>query len=404
MKKIKSIAYTVTNYAYLHKAIALKKSFQKNNNLRLRIFLFEEKNNIPNNIYSNEYEFLSDLKIHNYYQLAFKYNVTEFTTSLKPTISLKLLEKYDKVLFFDPDTFIYNSVNQILKKLDKYSIVLTPHSIHHEDHNSIYPDSSFLKYGVFNLGFFGVNASKDSINFLKWWEKRCLNQCYFEVHNGLSTDQKWINIAHAFFDNIFIDKSPSLNVAYWNIKRRKFSQKDTSIYVGNTKLVFIHYSNFPDKIENFLSTRSNLKFSDIDNGKLIKSLYLNYGRMTVKIKEKISLKNYIYSYEKFNGYYITMLLRRIYGENQSQFENNPFKSKKLFQFAKKNSLLSNNSLPVNYNENNVNRKKLNIVKNIFKIIIKIYGARNFTNLSRLMIYLSSPHRIKNFYKINNSKN
>ena len=171
MKKIKSIAYTVTNYAYLHKAIALKKSFQKNNNLRLRIFLFEEKNNIPNNIYSNEYEFLSDLKIHNYYQLAFKYNVTEFTTSLKPTISLKLLEKYDKVLFFDPDTFIYNSVNQILKKLDKYSIVLTPHSIHHEDHNSIYPDSSFLKYGVFNLGFLVLMLVKIQLIFLNGGKK-----------------------------------------------------------------------------------------------------------------------------------------------------------------------------------------------------------------------------------------
>ena len=122
-----NIAFTVTNYAYLHKALALKESFENYNNFKLNIYLFEEETNITNCPFEDQYEFISIFNFDRYYELAFKYDVTELTTSLKPSITLSLLKKFKNVIFLDPDTFIYKNFDYVLNKLKNNSILLTPH-------------------------------------------------------------------------------------------------------------------------------------------------------------------------------------------------------------------------------------------------------------------------------------
>ena len=104
-----AIFFTVTNYSYLNKALALKKSFKEfNPNINFKIYLFEEKTSIPPNKFENEYELTSEMNIPDYYNLAFKYDVVEFTTSLKPYLTLQLLNKFNKVVFLDPDVFVFD--------------------------------------------------------------------------------------------------------------------------------------------------------------------------------------------------------------------------------------------------------------------------------------------------------
>ena len=106
----------------------------------------------------------------------------------------------------------------------------------------------------------------------------------------------------------------------------------------------------------------------------------------------------MYSYDKLNEYYLTQIFKRYYGMNINIFEGNPFKSKKLFLFGLRNKLLSKKPIPKIYNESNVTKFKLKILIKIFRFLIKLVGSRNFVNLSRLLIFFSSPHRIKDFYK------
>ena len=129
-----AVFFTVTNYSYLNKALALKKSFKVfNPNINFKIYLFEEKTSIPHNKFENEYELTSEMNIPNYYNLAFKYDVVEFTTSLKPYLTLQLLKKFNKVVFLDESPLassyskdLYFYLNYLRKiKNDKFQFINT---------------------------------------------------------------------------------------------------------------------------------------------------------------------------------------------------------------------------------------------------------------------------------------
>ena len=254
--------FTVTNYGYLHKALALKDSLLQLGILDFKIFMFDDPKNIPNNKYQNDYIIINKSHHVDYLKLAFKYDVVEFTTSLKPTLTLKLLEKYRKVIFLDPDTYVYSSMDEIINLLNQNDMIFTPHYITPmEPENNKYPDINCLKYGGFNLGFYAVNNSLNAKKFLKWWEHRCINQCYFETQNGLSTDQKWVIIANTYFDGIKTLKNYGYNVAYWNSMKRKIEISNNGIKVNGDNLVFIHFSSqIENKNSPFLSSRSDIKY------------------------------------------------------------------------------------------------------------------------------------------------
>ncbi len=57
--------------------------------------------------------------------------------------------------------------------------------------------------------------------FIDWWADRLRQFCYDEVPNGLFTDQRWVDLAPAFFDDIAIVRDPQYNVATWNLTHRR---------------------------------------------------------------------------------------------------------------------------------------------------------------------------------------
>ena len=83
-------------------ALALSESLFEIEKKVLKIYLFEEE--IPNNIdienVNYELHLAKDLKLDNFYNLAFKYDVVELTTALKPFIAVSLLKEYSKVIFY----------------------------------------------------------------------------------------------------------------------------------------------------------------------------------------------------------------------------------------------------------------------------------------------------------------
>lgn len=267
--------------------------------------------------------FVSDLNVDHWEEMAFKYDIVEFNTALKPYLLDMLFSNYnyDKVIYLDPDILVFHKMDELYHILDEYSIVLTPHIL--EDIDGGFSHTyDFLKFGIYNLGFLGLKNDSDSKKFLNWWKIKLKDQCFYDPDKGLAWDQKWIDLVPALFDNVYILKDPGYNVAFWNMIGRHISVIDNEFYVNSKyKLVFFHFSHYHPEDKEFIinyGKGGQVSFTDRPDLKPIFSIYYNY------IVE-LGYHNYSklrYGFDYFNnGEKIEERYRKIY---QSQIGNKKF--------------------------------------------------------------------------------
>jgi hypothetical protein len=187
----------------------------------------------------------SDLGIPNAKSWLFKHDVVEACTAVKAHAMLRLMERFDKVIYLDPDIAVFHPLNDLLNILDHHSIVLTPHqtdpnlsfrSVHDNEMAS-------LRYGVFNLGFIAVRADKEGRRFADWWASHLYRACYDDLPNGVFTDQKCCDLVPALFKRVYIQRDPGYNVASWNLSNRSIKiLHGGSIEVNAHPLRFFHFT------------------------------------------------------------------------------------------------------------------------------------------------------------------
>ncbi len=176
----------------------------------------------------------------------YQHNVVELCTAVKGMGFERLFQRgAEKVVFLDPDIVVFSDLDSIGQLLDEHSIVLTPHQTEPEATRSAILDHevSSLKHGVFNLGFLAVRNSVEGRRFVRWWSERLRDFCYDDKGQGLFTDQKWIDLAPAFFSDIAILREPQFNVSTWNINHRDLAGSlESGISVNGKPLCFYHFS------------------------------------------------------------------------------------------------------------------------------------------------------------------
>ncbi|HSN20920.1 MAG TPA: glycosyl transferase [Usitatibacter sp.] len=180
---------------------------------------------------------------------SFMHNIVELSTAIKPFVLRRLLERPDcaKALYFDPDMVLFSRVDDILATLDAANLALTPHQNKPEQSLEAILDNEVtsLRMGIFNLGFIGVRNTPEAHRFAGWWAERTYLLCRAEPHNGLFTDQKWIDFAPVFFDGVAILKSSRHNVATWNLTTRSLTGDLASGFrVDGEPLAFYHFTGF----------------------------------------------------------------------------------------------------------------------------------------------------------------
>lgn len=403
--QINKIAYfTVCNNAYLDRAIVLAESLFEKNGVIIKIYLFEK--NLPslNKDISNfcEIILINEINFDRINELAFKYDVVEFTTSLKPYISLILLEKYNKVVFFDPDIYVLESTKEIEDFLDNQDLLLTSHFNTPELNDVENPDLGMMRFGSFNLGFFAVKNSINGKAFLNWWNNKCLDQCFFETQFGISTDQKWVSIANAFFDFIYIIRNPGYNVAYWNLFEREITLSNNKYLANNNIIIFFHFSTYDTEDSSKITKRANIKDKYISSALL--ELSNEYSNKLKRYKSIVNISDKKYSYNYFsNDKFISPTLRRAYASKIPLFskQQDPFLyNSEVYNFAKRNYLLTNNDKFIldGYNKIENNKIFFSILNKSLKIILFILGPNKFFNLSRLFVFLSSYNRNQSLWK------
>lgn len=174
----------------------------------------------------------------------YKFNVVEACTSVKPAIAAALLDAAETVTYLDPDTILYSRFPD--DTADGWEFQVTPHAIAPAQAGSLISERLFMFYGVFNLGYFAVRKSTQTLAFLRWWKDFCIDYGADAPQAGLFVDQKPVDLLPCFVDQVNVLRHPGCNVAWWNIfcDRRAIEVGAHVSFQGQAwPLVFYHFSN-----------------------------------------------------------------------------------------------------------------------------------------------------------------
>lgn len=182
-------------------------------------------------------------------QWIFHHTMVELCTAVKGPFLLQALEQLgaDKVVYFDPDIVVLDNLLELDALLDAHSVIVTPHLAEPDDSLTAILDNEVcaLKHGAFNLGFLAVRNGPEGRRFARWWCERLVHFCYDDIPNGLFTDQKWIDLAPAFFSDFHVLRDKTCNVATWNLGHRKVEKgAQGKLCIEGRPIKFYHFSGF----------------------------------------------------------------------------------------------------------------------------------------------------------------
>jgi hypothetical protein len=187
-----------------------------------------------------------DLSVPDFERWLFKHDVVEICTAVKgPFLHQACGWGSDAVIYLDPDTALFSSLEPLERWLEEYDILLTPHLIDPNVTTAAILDNdlSASRTGIFNLGFVAVRTTGEGARFAKWWNDRLLTYCYDDIPNGLFVDQRWCDHTPALFDKVKVIRDPGYNVASWNLSTRTVAvEKDGRITVNGAPLRFWHFT------------------------------------------------------------------------------------------------------------------------------------------------------------------
>jgi glycosyltransferase involved in cell wall biosynthesis len=324
----KCAVFTICSNNYLAYATTLLNSLGQHEPTIDRYLILADKKVAPADLYPDNASIVcvEDLLIPEFDKFAFRYDIMEFNTAIKPFAALHLLEAlgYDSVIYLDPDIEVFAPLNAITHALEEgASVVLTPHVCHPAEGDVVPNDLQFLQAGTYNLGFCAWGKTKEALSTLRWWARRLEHQCVNEVARGLFVDQKFIDLVPGFLQKVAILRDPSLNVAYWNLSQRDLQKKDSTWIVDAAPLTFFHFSGFlPTKLD-ALSKHTPM----FQGRKISPSLALLLKHYSSQLFENGygKVPKGTYPWERFqSGAHIHPSIRRMFRENYATWDGNPF--------------------------------------------------------------------------------
>lgn len=395
MVKKNKAYFTACSLNYIDKAVASLNSVHLYDEAAEKfILIVDKKRKITCNAPHINIVWAEDINYPDFYKAAFKYDIIELNTALKPFFTINLLKEYKFVVYLDPDTFLFSNMNPLFEKLERHSVILTPHSTQPIEDNFRPNIIDFMRFGIFNLGFYAVNNDLNAKTFLEWWHKMCIDNCYYEPNAGLGVDQKFVDLAPSLFNGVYILKDPGYNLAFWNLHYRNISKKEDKFYVNDLfPLKFVHFSSYDDtNIDSIAVKQTRFAKGSRPDFAMVSKVYRKELLSANKI---LVIDDNSYGFSNFqNGDKLTPALRRFYSISEVQHlieDPNPFKSKNVHRYAKINNLLDSSISPDQYRfyeVDNLNSKKKILVA-IFYILFKCLGSKRYFLINKFFASYSS---------------
>jgi len=335
---------------------------------------------------------VEELGIPNFPAIAFKFDVLELNTNVKPTFLKHLLaSEVDELIYFDPDILICSSISFIFDLLQSTSVVLTPHAL--SPNNAEPANELILLYsGVFNLGFIAVANTEESLRFLTWWEDRCLTEGFVERRSGLFVDQKWINLVPCYYDHVTILKHPGCNVAYWNLHERSIAKDGRGWTVsGSAPLVFYHFSGV--SVDGGTMISKGYDQFTLESIPVLAALFDFYRTQLLQngIRE---LGKHQYAFARYdNGRIVNKLHRALYAAHSKVFQEkgDPFQtSNEFYHWIKEQHLLGVQDSAGQYNRRTMNASdlKVRVVNSVLRLLLRFGGVDRYTVLMKYFGFIS----------------
>jgi hypothetical protein len=403
----KNAVFTICANNYMAQALTLKQSvLEHNSDIDFYLVLAD----LPcEEIKDTDVSCLDDLWCPGWRSMAFKYDITEFSTSIKPFWFNKLFKDgYEKVIYLDPDICVLDSLSCIFDILESKSIVLTPHYCDMPLGTELEGyDYDLLRDGLYNLGFVGIKNSPTGQSVVKWWMRRLEDFCFMDREMGLFTDQKWMIYVPMFFpEETCVSYHMGLNTAVWNLHERDVLEENGKYVVirKNTgekfPLIFFHFSGFRPENSDMLTFRK--PEYNVKNYPTFAPL-LNYYKETILKNNYCRFSQLKYSFNFFdNGNTIIPLHRRIfraYLADIGKTNENPFSNDSYFcQRITKKRLISskrssNYGLRLNKKKEEIEEKKRKVYK-VLSIFERIIGIRRYLQFIR---FCYSVGHLENHY-------
>jgi len=313
------LAFTICSKNYLAQAKVLCQSYKATHRGNKFIIALADKLLPQEKLALKDYDILEmdELTDKAITAMVNRYNIIELNTALKPFFIRHLFQfnaSLEKLIYLDPDIYVFGNMDIVFKDLDTYDFILTPHFSTPIYDSFLLTEKIVLNTGIFNLGFIAVKRSHTLTDLLKWWCMKMTNECIHNLAKGYFVDQLWMNLSICHFNNYKIDKSPGLNAAHWNLHERTFKCQNNIWWVNDTyPLLFFHFSSYnplhPQQIANWQNRYSFSSRPDIQplflfyKNVLMANHYNYYSSLKpyygIKVHQKlktsfiIKLKNYL---------------------------------------------------------------------------------------------------------------
>ena len=395
---------TICSINYLPKASVLLSSYRGwHPNDSIFLVIVDKRSPYPNiDHLGAEVIWADELGIDDFLAKAFCFDVIELNTNVKPVVILRLLQSFESVVYLDPDVKVYSELTSVYRALETATIVVTPHSNTPISDSLVPGDVEFLRFGAYNLGFIGVRQCDESFAFLRWWKDRCLTLGFYEPQPGLAVDQKWIDLAPAFFPNLKILHEAGLNVAFWNLHERVVTEQSGKFYVNSEHpLQFFHFSSFDENNPQRIAQKQT-RFLPGSRPDICKIL-TEYSAELVAAKGAISVSTK-YGFDFFDdGVPITAALRRIYAALRVDLfhDTNPFTARgKVWRFARKHGFLSRSRLAskrTSFRDIGEFRSQEAIIGFFLRMLLRVVGPDRYFGFMRYLAYISSIRNQKHFF-------
>jgi hypothetical protein len=180
----------------------------------------------------------------NFAAMSVYYEALELNTAVKPAAFRRLLGEAGSVTYLDPDIYVFRPLEAVRAALATAELALIPHLTRPLRGEALPNDQAILRSGVYNLGFLATRPTPKVLALIDWWAERCRFDCRVDFEAGLFTDQRWMDLAPGFVDELAILRDPTLNLAYWSLEGRAVGRAAGGWTVDGAPLGFFHFSGF----------------------------------------------------------------------------------------------------------------------------------------------------------------